>query len=470
MKIEQRVYNTQTQRQEQRLVLSPQMRFSLDVLRLPLDAVRDLIEEQLLENPLLDTEEMAEGEFFAEMPLKDEYAALAEEKYAQLWDEDFSAPRVRQQSGEWTGEIYDPGSLRMGQSFTSMLLEQLVTLRLDKTTNRLCRYLIDCLDERGYLCFPLEELAAERGVSVAKLESALDVVQSLEPPGTGARNLQECLMLQLIEYDHIDRCAARIINEELETLARKDWKALAKKLDCDKETTIEAIKTIQSLNPIPAQGYYTEEKTHYIIPDAIIVEENGSFQIIMNRRALPKLTVNTFYTNSFGDYGGEEVKDYLKERNASAKTTIQAVEERLGTLERILLEIVAWQPTFFHEGKGLQPMYLKDVAEALGMHVSTVSRGVQNKYISCVAGTIPLKQLFTTGIAAENGGSVSNTVVQKMIAKCIAEEDKGKPLSDEKLRLALEDMGIHLARRTVMKYREILGIPKSSERKKGYSL
>lgn len=465
MKIEQGMYSAQ--RQEQRLIMSPQMRFSLDVLRLPADAARELIEEQLLENPLLEVESGAgqdESEFFAALPLDDdEHVNFSSEKAALLWEENTSFQVGRK--AEWQGELYDFQAAKTKLSFSGMLFEQLMMLGLDKRTDMLCRYLIDSLDERGYLRVPLEELAEVLNAPLWELEAALQIIQSFEPQGTGARDLKECLLLQLNSYGEGDY-AVRIVKEGLEALANRDWKGLAKRLGCDTETVMAAAKKIRSLNPIPSQGCYTEERTDYIIPDALIREENGGFQIVMNRSILPKLTVNPFYKQLLRTHEDPEAKEYMKERNQSAKMVVQAVEERMSTLERILMQILVWQPVFFRDGAGLNPMSLGDLAEELGLHVSTVSRGVQNKYISCVAGTIPLKKLFSTGIAAEGGGTVSNTVVQNMIAKCIAEEDHRRPLSDEKLRIALEDMGVHLARRTVMKYREIMDIPKSSERKK----
>lgn len=455
--------------QNQKLVLSPKMQQALAVLRMPLYEMREYIYQELINNPLLEIEPSHQDEplnYFTISPLPSE---CLPDTTQQIWEEQVFAgvlptfTAAKTYHNEYSAEVlYDK---HPSQNLASTLLEQLAGITLDKDNNFACEYLIDCLDRRGYLAFPLEELADITGISIFNLTQALFIVQSFTPTGVAARNLQECLILQLVQGEFFNAYTIKLVKEGLPLLADNNIKSIAKLLECPEDSAEKWANIIRSLNPIPAQGYAGGDNLSGVVPDAAIVKEGGRLVISLNKQAIPKLELNPEYCAMLKGKTDDYIKNYLRKMHKKATNLLWAVNERETTLLRILTSLATLQAPFFSDGKPLVPMTMADLSAYLDLHVSTISRAIQDKYIVCNMGTISLKSLFTSGILSSSG-EISSTAVQQKIEACIKAEDATNPLSDESLHKALELMGIHVSRRTIAKYREEMGIPPSSKRRR----
>ncbi|MDL2218725.1 RNA polymerase factor sigma-54 [Ruminococcaceae bacterium OttesenSCG-928-O06] len=460
-----------TQNLQQKLILTTAMYQSLEILRMPVQQLADYIEEQLHENPMLelDGDAAADGaELFAPVPLPED---AADEVDDAVWEE-YEADVSQWSRGDYASPgmaEYDPGRLyaqNRGEDFKAMLLEQLDALPLEPPFHSLCRYIIECLNQRGYFSFEAGDIAQELGLPLYDVMQALYAVQSLQPTGVAARTLQECLILQLAESPNFNHYTVRIVKEGLPLLADNDIDGIAQLLGCSAAVARQSADAVRALNPIPSRGYYTGEQSQYIVPDAAVVKDGEGLLVVLNSRALPGLELNREYCKLMEGQVDADTGRYLKTRYSDAVALLKAVEDRNTTLHKVIQCIAELQQAFFEDGTSLAPMTLSDVAGPLGIHPSTVSRAVQEKYITCAAGTVGLKSLFTTGVKSASGQAVSNVLIRQKIEKYIEAEDKARPLSDEDLRGVLQTLGIDISRRTVAKYREELGIENSARRRR----
>lgn len=437
--------------QSQKLIMTSAMQQSLKCLQMPIDELCKYLQDASLSNPFLELEEGWES-----VAPPSESAVSPDWREAQQWI-------VR---GEGSGE---KEALLTGapQSYSEYLNEQLGLMRgLDRKMRTLCRYIVGCLNTAGYLACPLEEIAAELGVSLFDAEQALFVVQSLEPLGTGARSLSECLILQLAQSREFDELTLHIAQSGLVLLSQRNFTGLARMMHTTVEEVRHAADIVRRLNPIPSQGFYTGNGTAYIMPEAEIRVEDGAVLIELNRRDLPSLHLNSYYCSLVGDPEYEAAQPYLKERLLDAKSTLSFVEDRGSTLRSLLATIADLQTDFFLRGEGLLPMTMQQVADRMGMNVSTVSRAVKDKYILFNGHLLSIRSLFTSAVPSLYGEGVSADVVKGELKRFVDSENPLHPLSDAALCKALEGIGILISRRTISKYRIQLGIPAASERKK----
>lgn len=448
--------------QTQKLVLTQMMRQSLQCLQMSAPELQSYLEEASLSNPFLEI-----GDFQPEtsraVPLEN----------SPLAKEDFPVDRGEQNlwtgaSGGRTESTADFTSyLSRPQTFTEYLNSQLGQMpSLHEPMLSECLYLVGCLNSSGYLDFPLEEIAQDLQISLFDAEQALYVVQSLDPPGVGARSLSECLLLQLAQSRHFSEVNVHLIQGGLPLLAEGDYAGLAKLLHVRQTEAQCAAEVIRSLNPIPSRGFYTETKIAYVLPEAAIVRTHDQIEIEMNERAYPHATLNKDYCALVGSREYQEEQAYLKEKLAEAKSLLTNVQDRYDTLYRLLCTVVENQKEYFLHDGNLQPMTMKQLAEQLQVNISTVSRTVKDKYIQFNGKVFPLRKLFTVPVMAAGGQTVSAGAARQKIRCCIAAEDPHKPLSDEALVEALTVSGILISRRTVAKYRSELGIPSACERKR----
>ena len=447
----------QTQSLAQKLVLTQNMRQSLDCLQLSAPELSEYVQEVALSNPLLDVQ--APTYYETQLPSE---AAPAERE----------APEVRENDawhGVPTGRCCDVPSdftafLVREKTFRDHLNEQIGQMKLvDDELLRLCRFLIDCLDERGYLDCPLEDLAREFGLPLFSLEQALFAVQMLDPPGVGARNLTECLTLQLAQSRSFDALTLTIARDGLELLSRRDYSGLAALLGVSVNEAKAAAARILALNPIPSRSFAGSEQIAYVAPDAVFSMQQGRLVIELNEHILPRLSVNAEYS-ALSASDDPEVQRYVKEKLSEAQALIKGVHTRCDTLLQLIRLIADEQRDYFCSGGELVPITMQQVAEKMGMSPSTVSRAAQNKYIQFQGRTIPLRSFFTTAIRSD--AAVSSHAVKQRIRSLIQAEDPAAPLSDEALRLALSALGVEVSRRAVAKYRTSMDIPASSRRKK----
>lgn len=434
--------------------------------------LRLYINQQRMENPLIAMDDLQNGtdDMFAEVPLD----AVISEKAVGAEESEYatgSLPERRKDKSlpsiEFLPEFM---SKREDESFSDYLKEQILLINLPEQEKEACHYLIDCLNERGYLEFGISELAGETIFTEYTLMQALFALQSLEPAGVGARSLTECLILQLARSNNFNEHTICLVKNGLEMLARNDMRALARLLQLSPEKAQEYAMVVRGLNPIPSRGFYTGERAPYIVPDAAVYFDGKSLQLTMNKRAIPTVTIEQEYVallsaQAAGNDDGD--RQYLKEKYQAALHLKKAVEGRSDTLYRLLAYVAGEQPLFFMDGQTLLPMKMSDAARALDLHLSTISRAVKEKFICCQAGTVALKVLFTAPVAAGQGKTeVSRSAVKKRIQQFVEAEDVKNPLTDEAICDALLAAGFSISRRTVAKYREELGIEKTSRRRR----
>jgi RNA polymerase sigma-54 factor len=484
----------------QRLVqkLSPQQIQFIKLLQVTSIEMEMRIQEEMEENPALEEgkddhvsiEEYLEKGDEAVKPETDGENQPPEEDlqledYLQE-DEPYDF-RTRQQTYSSDEEDKWETPIVQLSSLTDYLYEQVGMFSLDELTAKICIHLIGSLDENGYLTRPLpalqDDLAFRNNleVSIEQLENALQYIQKLDPPGVGARDLKECLLLQLkrLSINPAVKHAIRIIQDYFEEFTRKHFDKLSQRLHLEEEQLKEAFLVISKLNPKPGDTQSTG-KSAYIIPDFILtVTEDEHIEIDLNTRNAPDLKVSPTYRNILKEFvvkqksktGSKDVKEaiqFMKAKIDSAQWFIDAVQQRQVTLLKTMHCIAEKQKQFFiSEGdeKQLKPMILKDVADVIQMDISTVSRVANSKYVQTDFGIFPLKFFFSEGISTDSGEEVSNREVKKILAELIEAEDKKSPLSDDRLSEILNEKGYNIARRTIAKYREQLHLPVARLRK-----
>lgn len=442
---------TQTQKLSQRQL------YSVELLRLSTLELDAYVRELAQENPLIELEESVS-------------AACGEERDDLLgrlrWLEDNDRQNWFYQ--QFSDEELDPlGRIGTGggleETLVSFLLRQLEQCKPGEETARLVRYLIYCLDDDGYLRTPLGELARQGAIPLSGLEEALKLLKTLEPAGVGAAELSECLELQLERIGETGPALA-IVRNHLEALARRHDRAIAAKLDITPAQVEEARRIIRELDPRPGSVFQRTEQIFYIQPDLVVEEQDGGLGVKSARGEQPPFRVSSYYRRLLEQTEDKEVQEYLTEKLRQAENVLWASEQRGSTLLRCAQVIVERQSSFFRSGpEALIPLRMSDVAQELGLHESTVSRAVREKYLQCPQGLYPLSWFFTR--SAGTGEGVSGAAARKLLLRLIDGEDKKKPLSDQQLSERMSREGCSISRRTVTKYREELGVPSASGRK-----
>lgn len=338
---------------------------------------------------------------------------------------------------------------------------------VNSNTKKVFDYLIDCIDENGYFRAELGEVAARFQIAEEEAYDTLIIIQGLDPAGIGARNLQECLLLQLKRLEKRNELAEVIIEKHFTAFAEKKWKDISKQLGVKLADIQEVFDFIQTLNPRPASSFQ-HEKSSYIVPDVLIKWDGNSFVISIFDEVLPKISFNKEYYQKFSSSKDKHVSRFLQENYQDYQWIVRSLEQRRETLTKVSLKIVEKQPEFFKQGPAnLRPMTMKEIADELDIHESTVSRTVREKYAQTPFGTFELRSFFSSTIKTTSDENTSSTQVKNMISKLIDEENKQKPLSDQEIvQLLKEQEGMVVSRRTIAKYRDQLGIPSSSKRKR----
>lgn len=448
--------------QEQRLIMTQQMQLSIKLLQMSTYDLREYIENEFLENPIL------EGDFdFVQEDKKYEDKIDYKEMIKYLEFDNYGS----QSYGEYNkdDDVSPFNFISEKESLTEYLQEQLIESDEDEYKKAIVSFMIENIDSRGYLDMPLEEICKELNISIELGEEALEILQDLEPDGIGARDLKECLKIQLIKQGLLDDSLEIIIDEYLDLIADNKFNLIAKNLKITPKEAQDLGDIIKKLEPKPSRGFYTGDEVKFIIPDAAIRKIDGQYFVIMNEGVIPRLSISNIYKDVLNNKEDKNTESYVKERLNSAMFLIKSIEQRKSTLLRILEKIVENQKEYFDKGqKYLKPMTLKGMAEMLGIHESTVSRAIKDKYILTSFGTVKIKDLFATGLSINQGDGEEVAVVniKKQIKEMIDDEDKKKPLSDQVICDALNKRNLNISRRTVAKYREELGIKSSSKRKR----
>lgn len=459
--------------QSQSLVMTPELQQAIKLLSLSTVELGSFVSQALENNPLLK-----EGDLSEELTRETDQNDLPR---AEITADSLTQPiRDRPESNygsEWgAGSEYEPlnkehfdrAEQRTSEpSLEAYLQQQVGAYCNNEKTVFIARHIIGLLDDAGYLLFDLSEVAIDLGVSIEETEQALSIVQQLEPNGVGARSLSECLMIQAREMDRCDPCMKLLI-ENLAMLALGEIKSLKKICGVDDEDFAEMLKELRSYDPKPGHAF-GESTLAPVVPDVYVTEkEDNSWEVKLNDDILPKLVVNRSYALEIQETGTDsETELWLNDKLSDASWLIKALDQRQKTILKTASEIVRQQEGFFRKGvSALRPLTLKIVADAIKMHESTVSRVTKNKFISCKRGTFELKYFFTSGVEVKEGGDASAEAVKAHIKRLTDAESANKVLSDDKLVGLLKEMGFNVARRTVTKYREAIGVGSSVERRR----
>ena len=358
------------------------------------------------------------------------------------------------------------------QSLSDHLLWQLDMSIVPMGQKEIARAIVGNLDDDGYLRVPLEDIAAMGPWSLEEVEHALHFVQEFDPPGVGARDLKECLLIQLSFHDMEGTPAETMVKEHMALLQGRRFKDLAQTLACSLEEVMHYVDTIRHLDPKPGKKY-NAGSNNYVIPDVYVLKVDKGYTIVLNEEGLPRLRISPFYRRMIDRNNTDvtrETREYVREKFRSAFRLIKNLEERQRTIYKVAKSIVKHQQGFLDLGyEHLRPLILKDVADDIGMHESTVSRVVNHKYMHTPRGLFEMKFFFHSSISSTQGEDVSSLTVKERIKKVVGEEDARRPLSDAAIVQILSDDGLRIARRTVAKYREELRIPSSNERRQGFS-
>ena len=469
------------------LRLTPQQVQYLKLLQLPTLSLEQRIKTELELNPLLEVTDEMEPSLEQEAPEEAEEKTAEEGKDNGQSDDSYSLEDYLNDdlAGYKSPESYriqdeDAEYERPLASTTPMSERLLSQFRLqseDDTDFLIAEEIIGNVDEDGYLRRELSlivqdlNLSFSLGIPLARAEQVLKRIQQLEPPGIAARNLQECLIAQLKagKYEPLlKELALKILEIHFDDLKLKRFDSLASSLHIGMETLKEVIELIQRLNPKPGEGEFSAQE-NYVTPDFIVGNDNGDFIITLNDRNLPTLRLNKAYRDMVAPKGkkaSKEAKDFIKQKFEAAKWFIASIHQRRETLLKVMRAIVERQRQWFEEGEVLKPMIYKNIAEVVGVDISTISRVVNSKYVQTEFGVFSLKNFFTSGLETDSGEDVSNRMIKQRIKEIIATEDPKKPLNDDKIAAMIGAEGVRIARRTVAKYREQLGVPIARLRKK----
>jgi len=446
-------------RQTQKLLMTPQLQQAIKLLQLPALELRTYLNQQFLENPML---EMAEGE-------EESLASEEEEKELDIdWTQYF------QDQGDGGDLAGDPQKATTFEQYTAnaitlqqKLRQQLRLISLPQRMEKIAVYIVDNLSDDGYLHLPCADIARQLRVREEVVTEALKVIQSLEPVGIGARNLQECLLLQVDSRRDAPPFVGEIISDHLDLVARGRIPVLAEILGADYALVQAAIDYIRGLEPKPGLSLGDELGSAYIIPDVTVLDVSGKWVILVNDSYSHRLRLSPGYQAMLSNVDKEETQKFLQGKLNSALWLLKAIEQRRTTLYKITEFILEYQRPFFSKGvKHLRPMRLKDVAEALEIHESTVSRAVSGKYLQTPKGIFAFKFFFAANLNTVNGVGAASTGVKQVIADIVDGEDKAAPLTDQQIAQCLQERGVKISRRTVAKYREQLVIPSSTLRRR----
>lgn len=463
----------------QQLIMTPQLQMAIKLLQLSRQELVDKIKQELEENPALEevqetlAEEQAPDQ--KDKDKKDETSVkevAIEEKinddidWSNYLDEYNSPGRINFESESKDTPRYE-AFIASKESLSDHLLWQFLMTSPSRKETNIGSLIIGNLNRDGYLEISVEEIARMGASDPLTIEKILSLIQTFDPVGIGARDLKECLLIQIKHLKIDDTLVKNIITDHLGNLEKRNYKAICKALKTSIENVIAAVDIIQKLEPKPGREF-SDENPQYITPDIYVHKLENDFVVMLNDDGMPKLRVSSFYKKSIshGNKITGEVEDYIQDKLRSAAWLIKSIHQRQKTIYRVMESILKFQRDFFEKGiSNLKPMVLRDVAQDIDMHESTISRVTTNKYAYTPQGIFELKYFFNSSIRRVHGGTIASASVQEKIRQIIAGEDPKNPFSDDKISKILEEAHISIARRTVAKYREILKVLPSNRRK-----
>ena len=469
----------------QQLVMTPQLQQAIKLLQLSRMELMDVVRTELEENPVLEEGQetpedktQTEEELVAESTDEPAPEALKEIQGEGdgMSDIDWKTYLESYSLGGTTADSYEDDEdrpsyenlLTKKPSLTDHLIWQLGLSRLENRERAIAEEIIGNVDDDGYLQLSIEEVSAQTGCDPEHAEKVLAAVQDFDPPGVASRSLQECLLKQVEQLGMTEDPVGMILRDHISDLETRRYQVIARCLQIPLDDVFSAAKFISSLDPRPG-SQFSQEDVHYIIPDIFVYKISDEYVVVLNDEGLPNLRINSFYRNALSGAEAldEKAGEYIQEKLRGALWLIKSIHQRQRTIYRVTKSIVKFQRDFFDRGvEHLKPLVLRDVAEDIEMHESTVSRVTTNKYVQTPQGLFELKYFFNSGISTTGGDSVASESVKSKIKEIITGEDARKPFSDQKIVEILRGQGIDIARRTVTKYREMLGVGSSTQRKR----
>ncbi len=440
--------------QAQKLSMTPELIQAIQILQLNQQELSEFVQQELLENPVLEVE-----------PTDDSKAV------------DIQAVVLRTAADEWRysqqGFAEDDDEITFEQfvseesTLEDFLVSQLHLSDLNERKMNIGRYIIEAIDDNGYLTASVEEIAEACHAEPEKVEAVLTHIQNFDPPGVGARNLKECLLIQLASKGLLTEEMEYLVIHMLEDIAEHRYGKIGKCLHLTVKQVQRMADVLKTLEPKPGRAFSSGDAVRYVTPDVLVEENDGEYAVVNNDFAVPKLMVSSYYRQLNEEYKDEELQKYLNDRMNAALWLIKSIDQRKQTIQNVANAVVQYQQEFFSHGEqSLKPLTLRQIAEEIGVHESTVSRTINGKYLQSSRGTFELKYFFSSGLEGDDGQGVSSNSVKSIIRGLIAGEDTQHPLSDQEMAEILKEKGIAISRRTVAKYRESMHILSSSKRRR----
>ncbi|MBB8025783.1 RNA polymerase factor sigma-54 [Escherichia coli] len=467
-------------RLSQQLAMTPQLQQAIRLLQLSTLELQQELQQALESNPLLeqiDTHEEIDTRETQDSETLDTADALEQKEMPEelpldaSWDTIYTAGTPSGTSGDYIDDELPVYQGETTQTLQDYLMWQVELTPFSDTDRAIATSIVDAVDDTGYLTVPLEDILESMGdeeIDIDEVEAVLKRIQRFDPVGVAAKDLRDCLLIQLSQFDKTTPWleeARLIISDHLDLLANHDFRTLMRVTRLKEDVLKEAVNLIQSLDPRPGQSIQTGEP-EYVIPDVLVRKNNGHWTVELNSDSIPRLQINQHYASMCNNARNDGDNQFIRSNLQDAKWLIKSLESRNDTLLRVSRCIVEQQQAFFEQGEEyMKPMVLADIAQAVEMHESTISRVTTQKYLHSPRGIFELKYFFSSHVNTEGGGEASSTAIRALVKKLIAAENPAKPLSDSKLTSLLSEQGIMVARRTVAKYRESLSIPPSNQRK-----
>jgi RNA polymerase sigma-54 factor len=455
-------------------ILAPQLQQSLLILQTPLLELRNLVQQEMETNPVLEelpdesrTDEPDRAEPSADNNFKEEFEKLVslDEEWRDYMAQSSSSSGRSQEAQDKRQFFFD--SIPVQETLQQNLMGQLNQTALNTADRKAAELIIGNIDDNGFLQSTPDEMALSSGVPKEDFEKMLALIQGFYPPGVGARDLRECLLIQLQREGRETSLEYGIVSDYMEDLGRRRFPEIARRMGIGVEEVQRAANKIARLNPRPGQVFAAAPQ-NYVLPDVTVEKVDGDYQVMLNNEQIPHLRISNIYKDLIAQgNNGAEVKDYIRDKIRSGKFLIRSIHQRQQTISNIAQQIVTRQRDFFEHGPShLKPMTMGEIADAVGVHETTVSRAVSGKYMDTPQGIFEMKYFFTPGYQTATGESMSNTSVKEAILDLVKHEDGNAPLSDQQLVEILTERGIPIARRTVAKYRTELNILPSHMRRK----
>lgn len=475
--------------QSQKLVMTPELIQAIQILQFNTQELENFVEEQLLTNPILEAASMSNSE-----EASSESSSVDREDQSIISsseDNENKDFRKKEEEFDWAEHFkereYDDISYKQWEydndekseysyeqfvsseiTLSEHLMFQLQFAPVKRSCRQVGRYIIESLNENGYMTLTINEIATALGISEEQVIKVLDIIQGFDPAGVGARDLKECLIIQLANQGNQDHAIREVINHHLEDIAANRLNHIAKTVGISVSEVQEISDIIKGLEPKPGRQFSSGSETRYIIPDVTVEKINGEYVVSVNESSTPKLTVSSYYQKMLINSDKESnISKFLTGRLNSALWLIKSIEQRKQTIYNVVSAVVKYQIDFFELGpKYLKTLTLKQIADEVGIHESTVSRSINGKYMQSPRGVFEIKYFFTSGVSGSTGEGIASESIKTFIKELVDNEDPKAPLSDQAMVEMLSKRGIDISRRTVAKYRDEMNVPSSSKRKR----